>query len=293
MTHACYSYKKLEAHRFIFLCCGVFLCFVCLLPVSCVPDVASVSGLVFSVVLCFVFCLSSPCVLCAQCCQRLWISFLCCGVFLFFVCLHPLSCVPNVASVSGSVFCVVLCFCVLFVFTLCLVCPMLPASLDQFSVLCCVFVFCLSSPCVLCAQCCQRLWICFLWLLLQFSLRLSIVMQVFPLLTRIICSQLIYYIMARPYIYFCTSDIVEERKTYIFISHFQCAGLMVLRCLRGPASLDWFSVLCCVFVFCLSSPCVLCAQCCQRLWICFLWLLLQFSLRLSIVMQVWKCVQWC
>ena len=54
-----------------------------------------------------------------------------------------------------------------------------------------------------------------------------------PLLTRIICSQLIYYIMARPYIYFCTSDIVEERKTYIFISHFQCAGLMVLRCLRG------------------------------------------------------------
>jgi hypothetical protein len=60
------------------------------------------------------------------------------------------------------VFCVVLCFCVLFVFSLCLVCPMLPASLDQVSVLRCVFVFCLSSPCVLCAQCCQRLWIGFL-----------------------------------------------------------------------------------------------------------------------------------
>jgi hypothetical protein len=137
------------AHRFSFLCCGVFLCFVCLHPVSCVPNVASVSGLVFSVVLCFVFCLSSPCVLCAQCCQRLWISFLCCGVFLFFVCLHPLSCVPNVASVSGLVFCVVLCFCVLFVFTLCLVCPMLPASLDLFSVIApsvfSTFIYCYAS----------------------------------------------------------------------------------------------------------------------------------------------------
>ena len=45
-------------------------------------------------------------------------------------------------------FCVVLCFCVLSVFVLCLVCPMLPVSLD-----------CLSSSCVLCAQCCQCLWI--------------------------------------------------------------------------------------------------------------------------------------
>ena len=35
------------AHRFSFLCCGVFLCFVCLHPVSCVPNVASVSGFVF------------------------------------------------------------------------------------------------------------------------------------------------------------------------------------------------------------------------------------------------------
>jgi hypothetical protein len=43
-------------------------------------------------------------------------------------------------------FCVV--FCVLFVFVLCLVCSMLPVSLD-----------CLSSSCVLCAQCYQCLWI--------------------------------------------------------------------------------------------------------------------------------------
>jgi hypothetical protein len=43
-------------------------------------------------------------------------------------------------------FCVV--FCVLFVFVLCLVCSMLPVSLD-----------CLSSFYVLCAQCYQCLWI--------------------------------------------------------------------------------------------------------------------------------------
>ena len=56
---------------------------------------------------------------------------------------------PNVASVS------VLCFIVLFIFVLCLVCPMLPVSL------CCVLLFCLSSSCVLCAQCCQCLCVVF------------------------------------------------------------------------------------------------------------------------------------
>ena len=35
------------AHLVIFLCCVVILCFVCLLPVSCVPNVVSVSGLFF------------------------------------------------------------------------------------------------------------------------------------------------------------------------------------------------------------------------------------------------------
>jgi len=33
------------AHLFCFLCCVVLLYFVCLCPVSCVPNVASVSGL--------------------------------------------------------------------------------------------------------------------------------------------------------------------------------------------------------------------------------------------------------
>jgi hypothetical protein len=112
-----------------------FYCFVCLRPVSCVPNVASVYVLCFIVlfvfVLCLVctmlpvsmccvllFCLSSSCVLCAHCCQCL------CVVFYCFVCLRPVSCVHNVASVS------VLCFIVLFVFVLCLVYPMLPVSLD-------------------------------------------------------------------------------------------------------------------------------------------------------------------
>jgi cbb3-type cytochrome oxidase subunit 3 len=70
--------------------------------------------------------LSSSCVLYFQCCQCLWI-----------VCLRSVSCVSNAADVSG-----------LFVFVLCLVCPMLLMSLD-----------CLSSSCVLCVQCCQCLWI--------------------------------------------------------------------------------------------------------------------------------------
>ena len=70
--------------------------------------------LVFCVVfLCFV-CLSS-CVLCAQCYQYLWLvcpssCVLCaqCYQYLWLVCLHPVSCVPNVTSISG-----------LFVFVLC------------------------------------------------------------------------------------------------------------------------------------------------------------------------------
>ena len=45
----------------------------------------------------FVFCLSSSCVLCAQCCQCLWVV----DLWLFcFVCLRPVTRVPNVASVS-------------------------------------------------------------------------------------------------------------------------------------------------------------------------------------------------
>jgi hypothetical protein len=117
------------------LCAQCWQCIwiTCLRPVSCVPNVASVSGL-FAFVPCLVCpmlpvyldCLPSSRVLCAQYCQCLWIA-----------CLRPVSCVPNVTSVSG-----------LLAFVPCLVCPMLPVSLD-----------CLPSSRVLCAQCCQCLWI--------------------------------------------------------------------------------------------------------------------------------------
>ena len=133
LTHRA-SYKKQKllnlcfwwvhvAHVFSFLCCVFVLLFVfvlclvcpmlsvslnCLHPLSCVPNVVSVSEF------------SSSCVLCAQCCQCLWIVFVLCLVCpmlsVSLNCLRPVSCVPNVVSVSE-----------------------------------------LSSSCVLCAQCCQCL----------------------------------------------------------------------------------------------------------------------------------------
>jgi hypothetical protein len=84
--------------------------------------------LVFCVVLCFVlFCLSSSCVLCAQ------------SVFILFVFILCLVC-PKCFS--------------LFVFVLCLVCPKCFYFVCLRPVSCVpkVFLVCLSSSCVLCAQ---------------------------------------------------------------------------------------------------------------------------------------------
>ena len=167
----------------------VELCVCCfwLRSVSCVPNVASVSGL-FDFVLClvcpmlpvFLDCLTSSCVLCAQCCQCFWIVWLrpvscvpnvasVSGLFDFVLCLVctmspvfldcPVSCVPNVASVSGlsCVLCVQCCQC--FWIILCLVCPMLPVFLDC-PVSCVLNVASVSGlSCVLCAHCCQCFWI--------------------------------------------------------------------------------------------------------------------------------------
>jgi hypothetical protein len=59
---------------FVFVMCLVYLMLPvsldCLRHVSCIPNVASVSGL------------SSSCVLCTQCCQCLWIVFVMCLVYL-------------------------------------------------------------------------------------------------------------------------------------------------------------------------------------------------------------------
>jgi len=53
-----------------------------------------------------------------------------------------------------------------------------------------------------------------------------------------------------------------------------------------------FSFPCCdVFFFCFSSSCVLCAQCCQFLWIVYFWLCLRFSLTFVILYHVTHCVQ--
>jgi hypothetical protein len=82
---------------------------------------------------------------------------------------------------------IILVFCVLFVFVLCFVCPMLPVSLDcPFLIAPCFICLCpvscvskvasvsglsildgplfyLSLSCVLCTQCCQCLWIVHSW----------------------------------------------------------------------------------------------------------------------------------
>jgi hypothetical protein len=115
-----------------FLCtqCCQFLWIVCLRLISCVPNVASFSGL-FVFVLCLVTnnpekpaTLDTQDIRRRQTIQRNWQHWV-----------HKkkdeekqssetgnMSCVPNVASFSG-----------LFVFTLCLVYPMLPGSLDCLS----------------------------------------------------------------------------------------------------------------------------------------------------------------
>ena len=110
---------------------------------SCVPNVASVSGLciphcpvglvypMLPVSLGCTFCIV-PSVLCTQCCQCLWVV---------HSVLPRRSCVPNVASVSGL--CIPHC-------PVGLVCPMLPVSLGC--------AFCIA-PSVLCTQCCQCLWV--------------------------------------------------------------------------------------------------------------------------------------
>ena len=95
------------------ICCVVFVfvfCFVCLCLVSCVP-MLSVSLVcpfflvpsVFSNV--YLLCLSFSCVLYTQCCQFLWFVHSCLSLlfsltFICFVCLRPVSCVPNVVSFS-------------------------------------------------------------------------------------------------------------------------------------------------------------------------------------------------
>ena len=130
--------------------------FIC--PVSCVPYVASFSGLSFFIAPSVFSNIYLFCVLCTLCCQFLWIVLFHCpfGILLHlfvlelvypmlpvsldwpfllpfwysltFIC--PMSCVPYDASFSGLSFFIVSSVFFHIYFVLCLVYPMLPVSLD-------------------------------------------------------------------------------------------------------------------------------------------------------------------
>jgi len=131
------------------------LTFIC--PVSCVPYVASFSGLPFCITPSVFSSIYLSCVLCTLCCQFLWIVlfyypfgilylFVLCLVYpmlpvsldcpfsfplrysLTFIC--PVSCVPNVASFSGLSFFIT------------------PSVFSN-----------IYLSCAMCTLCCQFLWI--------------------------------------------------------------------------------------------------------------------------------------
>ena len=189
----------------------LFLCFDCHPSVSCVPNVACITGLYiidchFSFLYCFLFCLSSfrlvlnvACIsgfsiidfpFCLLCCSfalivvllylvrpLLLVSLDCllliansvyCIVFL--LCLSSFRLVLNIACISGfsiidCAFCLLCCSFAFIVVLPCVVCPMLPVSLDCLlliasSVFCIVFLFFFVFV-PSCAHCCLYLWIVF------------------------------------------------------------------------------------------------------------------------------------
>ena len=231
--------------------CWHCLSIVYLHPVSCVPNVDIVSRLfVFILYLvCLMLtvsleCLSSSCILCTQCWQCLSI-----------VCLHPVSCVPNVDSVSRLfIFILYLVYPMLtlslecFIFILYLVCPMLTLSLE-----------CLSSSCILCAQCWQCLSIVYLHPVSCVP-NVNIVCRVFifilylvcPMLTVsldclssscILCTQC-WHCLSIVYLHpvSCVPNVDIVSRLFVFILYLVCLMLTV--------SLE-----------CLSSSCILCTQC--------------------------------
>ena len=213
--------------------CWQCLSIIYLHPLSCVPNVDIVSR-VFIFILYLVCpmltvsldCLSSSCILCTQCWQCLSIVYL-----------HPVSFVPNVDIVSR-----------LFIFILYLVCPMLTLSLE-----------CLSSSCILCAQC----WHCLSIVYLHpvscvpnvdsvFRLFIFILYLVCPMLTLsldclssscILCTQCwhcLSIVCFHPVS--CVPNVDSVSRLFIFILYLVCPMLTL--------SLD-----------CLSSSCILCTQC--------------------------------
>ena len=198
--------------------------------------------------------LSSSCILCAQCWQCLSI-----------VCLHPVSCVPNVDIVLSSIVYLHPVSCVpnvdsvsrLFIFILYLVCPMLTLSLE-----------CLSSSCILCAQCWHCLSIVYLHPVSCVPnvdsvsrLFVFILYLVYPMLTLsldylssscILCAQC-WHCLSIVYLHpvSCVPNVDSVSRLFIFILYLVCPMLTL--------SLE-----------CLSSSCILCAQCWQCLSIVYL-----------------------
>jgi hypothetical protein len=259
------------------------LTFIC--PVSCVPYVASFSGLYicdcpFGILWrLFVQCLVYPmlpvsrdcifliaplvfsevylsCVLCTLCCQFLWIVYFWLPLWYSLTCICPVSCVPYVASFSGLY--IFDCpFGILWsLFVLCLVYAMLPISLD------CVFLIAplvLSDvylSCVLCTLCCQFLWIVYFWLPLWYSLKFICPVSCVPYVAS----------FSGLYIYDCPFGILWR----VFVL---CLVYPML-----PVSLDCPFMIAPLVFSDVYLSCFLCTLCCQILWIVYLWLPLQFSL---------------
>ena len=107
---------------------GIPLTFIC--PVSCVPYVASFSGLSFFITRSVFSNIYLSCVLCTLCCQFLWIVLFLLPVRYSLTCICPVSCVPYVASFSRLSFFI---------------------TRSVFSNI--------YLSCVLCTLCCQFLWI--------------------------------------------------------------------------------------------------------------------------------------
>jgi len=70
---------------------------------------------------------------------------------------------------------------------------------------------------------------------------------------------------------------VSYKKQELFTLHEDLCSPLVYGVVRVA---HLFSFLCCVFVFCLSPSCVLCAQCCQCFLIVHSWLPIRVSLTL-------------
>ena len=204
--------------------CWQCLSIVYLHPVSCVPNVDIVSRL-FIFILYLVYpmltvsldCLSSSCILCAQC----WHC-------LSSVYLHPVSCVPNVDIVSR-----------LFIFILYLVCPMLTLSLE-----------CLSSSCILCAQCWHCLSIVYLHPVSCVP-NVDSVFRLFIFILYLVCLMLTVSLECLSSSCILCPNVDSVSRWFVFILYLVCPMLTV--------SLD-----------CLSSSCILCTQCWHCLSIVYL-----------------------